>query len=128
VFRTTRPVAACSGTRPLYGVAVAVPQGFIVGGMTEAVRIAVRVKPGSSRTRVGGRYGEDSLVVAVTAKAVDGAATEAVLRAVADALGVPRRAVRLVLGATSRDKVLEVVAEFADGVADQVEELVGRNN
>jgi uncharacterized protein len=71
-------------------------------------RLAVRVKPGASRTRVGGRYGESSLIVAVTAKAVDGQATEAVLRAVADALGVPRRSVRMITGTTSRDKILGV--------------------
>jgi uncharacterized protein YggU (UPF0235/DUF167 family) len=93
--------------------------------MGAAVRITVRVKPGSSRAKVGGRHGDASLIVAVTAKAVDGAATEAVLRAVADALGLPRRALRLVLGATSRDKVLEVAAESAAGVADRVEQLLG---
>jgi uncharacterized protein YggU (UPF0235/DUF167 family) len=109
----------------LYGFGETASQGFIFGAMGEAVRIKVRVKPGASRTRVGGRHGEDSLAVAVTEKAVDGAATEAALRAVAEALGVPRRAVRLVLGATSRDKVLEVGAEAAEGVAGRVEQLLG---
>ncbi len=71
------------------------------------MRLAVRVRPGASRSRVGGTY-DDRLVVAVTARAVEGAATEAVLRAVADALGVRPRHVRLVSGATSRDKVLDV--------------------
>ena len=69
------------------------------------MRIKVRVKPGASRTKVGGRYGEDSLVVAVTAKAVDGAATEAVLRAVAEALGVPRGFLCVVFGAMWGDRV-----------------------
>jgi hypothetical protein len=71
----------------------------------------VRVKPGASRTRVGGRYDGargPALVVAVTARAVDGAATGAVLAAVAEALGVRRAAVRLRSGRTSRDKVLAV--------------------
>jgi uncharacterized protein len=39
---------------------------------------------------------------------VDGRATTAALRAVAAALGVPRSAVTLLTGATSRDKVLLV--------------------
>jgi uncharacterized protein len=47
-------------------------------------------------------------VVAVSARAVDGAATEAVLVAVAKALGVRPRQVTLVRGATSRDKLLEI--------------------
>ena len=91
-----------------------------------AARVAVRVRPGASRTRVGGRYGEAAddgvprLVVAVTARAVDGAATEAVLRAVAEALGVRRHQVLLVRGATSRDKLLEVhdgPVDLADRIA-----------
>lgn len=71
------------------------------------VVLAVRVRPGASRIAVGGRYegpSGDALVVAVTAPPVDGRATEAVLRAVADALGVRPRQVRLVSGTTSRDK------------------------
>jgi len=74
------------------------------------VRIAVRVKPGSSRTSVGGRYGE-SLVVTVTARAIDGKATEAALRAVADAFDVKRRDITLVTGATNRDKVIDIDGE-----------------
>jgi len=55
-------------------------------------------------------------VVAVTARAVDGAATEAALAALADALGVRRRHVRLLAGATSRDKLVVV----DDGAADDL--------
>ncbi len=69
------------------------------------VRVAIRVRPGASRTRVGGAYG-DRLVVAVSARAVDGAATEAALVAVAEAFGLRRRQVALLTGATSRDKVV----------------------
>jgi len=76
------------------------------------VRVAIRVKPGSAKTSVGGRHGE-ALVVTVTARAVDGKATEAALRAVADAFAVKRRDVTLVTGAVSRDKVIDI-----DGAAD----------
>lgn len=73
----------------------------------------MRVRPGASRTRVGGTHAR-RLVVAVGARAVDGAATEATLAAVAQALGVRPRHVRLVTGATSRDKVVEVDDEVVD--------------
>jgi uncharacterized protein YggU (UPF0235/DUF167 family) len=81
--------------------------------MPEPYRLAVRVRPGASRTKVGGRYGDPAdpasrLVVAVSARAVDGAATEAVLAAVAAAIGVRPRQVTLVRGRTSRDKLLEI--------------------
>lgn len=76
------------------------------------MRLAIRVKPGSARAAVGGRHG-DALVVAVTARAVDGKATEAALRAVAGAFDVRRRDVTLVAGARSRDKVVEIDGEPA---------------
>ena len=77
------------------------------------MRVAIRVRPGASRTAVGGTHA-DSLVVAVGARAVDGAATRAALDALAEALGVRPRQVRLVSGATSRDKVVEVDADDAE--------------
>ncbi len=60
---------------------------------------------------MGGSYGsggETALVVAVTARAVDGAATTAALRSVATAFGVAPSRVTLVSGARSRTKILEV--------------------
>jgi uncharacterized protein len=91
----------------------------------EEVRIPIRVKPGSSRIRVGGRHGEQALIVAVSAKAVDGAATEAALRALADALGISRRSVVLITGTTSRDKVVGVSTEAPDEVRELVRGLLG---
>ena len=79
------------------------------------LRITVRAKPGASRPRVGGSYGPDSaLVVAVAARAVDGKANEAVVRAVADALECRVADVRLVSGHTARSKVVEIDVPAAD--------------
>jgi uncharacterized protein YggU (UPF0235/DUF167 family) len=75
------------------------------------VRIAVRVQPGASRTVVGGQYGTSDppvLLVRVTERAVDGRANRACEAAIAAALGVPRRGVRIVVGESSRSKVVEV--------------------
>ena len=52
-------------------------------------------------------------MVRVCERAVDGKATEAALRALAAALGVARREITLVSGATSRDKVVSVSADPA---------------
>lgn len=87
------------------------------------MRVAVRVRPGASRTRVGGRYGE-ALVVAVGARAVDGAATDATLRALAEAFGVRPRDVSLVAGARSRDKVVEVTGRPDDELAGALGQLL----
>jgi len=72
-----------------------------------ALTVTIRVQPGSSRTAVGGRRG-DALLVRVTARPVEGKATEAALRAVADAFGVRPREVHLVTGMTSREKVVRI--------------------
>ncbi len=92
------------------------------------MRIGIRVKPGASRVRVGGRHGDSALVVSVGARAVDGAATEAALAAVADAFGLRRRHVSLVAGATSRDKVVELSETAGPTVAQleaRLDELLG---
>ena len=71
------------------------------------MRVVIWVKPGGSVTSVGGSRDGRS-VVRVGAKAVEGQATEAALKAVAEAFVVRRRSVTLVSGATSRTKVLDV--------------------
>ena len=71
------------------------------------MRIAIRVRPGSVRPGVGGEHA-GALVVRVSARAVDGKATEAALAAVAEAFGVRRNAVALVSGASSRTKIVEI--------------------
>ena len=94
-----------------------------VGNHT-AVRIEIRVRPGATFTRVGGAYGE-ALVVAVVTRAVDGRATDAALAAVADAFRVRRRQVRLITGATSRTKIVEVIGDEAT-IRARLAELRGR--
>lgn len=85
------------------------------------MRITVRVRPGASQTRVGGRYGESDppvLVVSVRAPASDGRANDALVAALAEAFGVPRSAVRVVSGAISRTKVVDIdLATGRDGSA-----------
>jgi len=71
------------------------------------MRVTLRVKPGSSRTQVGGDH-DGALVVRVNARAVDGKATEAALRALAEALGLRRSEVTLVTGATARTKLVDL--------------------
>jgi hypothetical protein len=91
------------------------------------MRILVRVKPGASRTAVGGRYDGAAglaLVVAVAARAVEGQARKAVLEAIAAAFDVRRSAVTLVRGATSRDKLVEVEGEDAE-LRPKLERLLG---
>jgi uncharacterized protein len=79
-----------------------------------AVRIPVRLTPRGGADRVDGVV-EGVLRVRVAAPAVDGAANKALLRLLADELGVARGAVRLATGETSRTKLVE--AEGVDPAA-----------
>ena len=80
------------------------------------MRISVHVRPNASATRVGGVH-DGALVVRVTAPAEHGRATTAALEALADALSLPRRAVTLVTGATSRRKVVALDLPASDAPA-----------
>lgn len=73
----------------------------------ETTRLRVRVVPGAKKPGIVGRYG-DAWKVRVGAPPERGAANEAVVDLIASALGVDRRAVRLVSGHASRDKILEL--------------------
>ena len=77
-----------------------------------SLRLNVHVHPGSKHPGVGGTHDGD-LIVRVRERAVDGAATEAVVRAVAGAFNVPARTVSVVRGLTSRNKTLEISGDVA---------------
>ncbi len=72
------------------------------------IRLDVRVQPRASRNAIvldpDGR-----IRVALTAPPVEGAANEALRKVLADALGLSRRAVRVVGGEKSRDKTVAIM-------------------
>lgn len=70
-------------------------------------RLAVRLTPRGGADRVEGAA-DGALRVRVAAPPVDGQANRALLRLLADELGVARGAVRLVAGESGRTKVVEV--------------------
>jgi uncharacterized protein len=72
------------------------------------LRLTVRATPKAGRNEIAGRRADGALLVRVTAAPENGRANAAVCGLVAKALGVPKGAVRIVRGDTSRDKVLEV--------------------
>ena len=75
--------------------------------MATDVRFAVRITPRSSSNAIDGAI-DGTLRVRVTAPAVEGAANAALVNLLADVLGVAKRDVRIVAGATSRQKLVVV--------------------
>ena len=67
--------------------------------------LEIRVRPNSSRNKVGGVVGEPPrLVVAVQAPAVDGKANQAVIKQLAEAFNLRVRDFTIVFGELGRDK------------------------
>jgi uncharacterized protein (TIGR00251 family) len=78
------------------------------------VRFAVRLTPRAALDRIDG-VTDGVLRAHVTAPAVEGAANNALIRLIAEELGVPRSDVRIVAGAASRQKL--IVVDAADAAA-----------
>jgi uncharacterized protein YggU (UPF0235/DUF167 family) len=92
-----------------------------------AVRVLVRVRPGARADHVGGRWDGPrgpALLVAVRARAVDGAANRAVVTALATAFDLPRRAVAISAGERSRDKLVDLDGDPA-ALTARLTELLG---
>ena len=70
---------------------------------------AVRVTPRAKRNAVVGVAG-DALKVRVTAPPEDGRANDALIEVLADWLGVKRRQIEIISGATSRNKIVRVTS------------------
>jgi uncharacterized protein len=80
--------------------------------------ISVKVIPRSKKNSVEWESGVEGerLRVRLTAPPVDGAANEALVGFLAERLGVPKRQVEVVRGATSRQKVVEVLGVSLEDV------------
>jgi uncharacterized protein YggU (UPF0235/DUF167 family) len=83
------------------------------------LRLTVAVHPGAREDGVS--FSEDgTLAVSVRARPVDGQANTAVERTLAAALGLRPRQVRIVVGATSRRKIVEIDLPGRDVLRDRL--------
>ena len=71
------------------------------------ITLTLHIQPGAKKTEFAGLHG-DALKIRLAAPPVDGKANEALIKFIADALNLPKSAVNLKSGQTSRRKVLEV--------------------
>lgn len=69
--------------------------------------VQVKVVPGASKTRIVGRYG-DAIKIQVAAPPEGGKANDAVIKLIADTLGIRRQQVQLVRGHAQARKTIEV--------------------
>ena len=80
------------------------------------VRFRVRLQPRASRDEIAGVH-DGALKIRLHAPPVDGAANDALVAFLADRLSVPRRGIRILTGATSRLKMIEVEGVTSSDVA-----------
>jgi uncharacterized protein (TIGR00251 family) len=71
------------------------------------VILELHVQPGASRSEFAGRHGE-RIKIRLAARAVDGAANQALIVFLASHYGVPKRSVRILSGLKSRQKRVEI--------------------
>ena len=92
--------------------------------MATGARVEIRVQPRASRNAIAGvRAGV--LRIRVTAPPVDGQANAATIALLAQALDVPKSAIQLVKGASSREKTLAVESMSQEEVNQRLNLLGG---
>lgn len=89
---------------------------FEIRDSADGCELTILARPRARRTEFAGTH-DGTLCIRLQALPVDGKANDELLRFLADALGVPRSAVMLKRGATSRRKTLLVKGLTAAGVA-----------
>ena len=88
-------------------------------------RLRVRVTPRAKRTALAGLAdidGKPALAIRLAAPPVDGAANKALLGFLADALKMPKSALRIVSGETSRLKIVAIRGFPPDGLRDWIKQ------
>ncbi len=85
------------------------------------VRLALQITPNAKKTEVVGVL-DDALKLKLKAQPIEGKANEALVKYLAKALAVPRSAVTITHGQTSKKKLIEIVS--ATLTPDEVEKLL----
>lgn len=80
------------------------------------ITLTLHIQPGAKKTEFAGLHG-DALKIRLSAPPVDGKANEALIKFIAATLHLPKAAVNLKSGQTSRRKVLEVSGTTTEAIA-----------
>ena len=80
------------------------------------VRLTLHIQPRASTTEVAGIHG-DALKLRIASPPVDGAANDEIVRFLAEQLGVPRRQVTIISGATGRRKTVAIAGVDRDAAS-----------
>ncbi|MGH8702990.1 MAG: DUF167 domain-containing protein [Burkholderiales bacterium] len=91
---------------------------------SQRILLTVRVQPGAQRNKIIGLQGE-ALKIKIAAPPVDNKANAALIDFLSETLRIPRSAIIIRRGTSSRSKVLEIAGSPA--LAARLEALAGRS-
>lgn len=86
------------------------------------MRLKVHVCPGAKKSAYAGDY-LDGIKLKISAPPVDGKANEEIISFLSKKLGIGKRGILLASGQNSRDKVLEIDADFTK---EEIIEILNR--
>jgi uncharacterized protein len=86
--------------------------------------LTVKVVPGSSRTRISGRYG-DGLKIQVSAVPEKGKANAAVIELLANKLGLPASSFTVISGQTRPRKLIKVEGIEIEEMTKKIKKILG---
>lgn len=95
--------------RPGASKASSLPAWAKTGAGGRTVVLTLHIQPGASKSGPAGRHG-DALKLRISAPPADNKANEALIEFLRSAFGLPKSGVRIVHGAHSRHKVVELDA------------------
>lgn len=121
-----RAVAAlCARLDPVLGTRRRLRASAVKGFRLSFCTLSIHLKPRSKREGIVS-VSDERIEIAVHAPPVGGKANDAMIGLLADALDVPKSAVELLRGATSRCKIVRIAGMAAPAALELLRRLIGR--
>jgi len=89
----------------------------------DGILVRVILHPRASKTAIVGIYRE-MLKVQVTAPPVDDSANEMLIDLLSDVLKIPKSSIKIIIGKTSRQKILRINSDKFDQIKSKIDTLI----
>lgn len=94
-----------------------------INNTPEGARLSIRVQPRSSQNKICG-VNNGALKIKITAPPVEGEANQAVIKLLAQCLGVPRTNISIAKGETSKNKLVDIIGIDARWLENKINEFL----
>lgn len=93
----------------------------------QGAALTVRVTPRSSKTTFGGVLEDGTVRIRVSAPPLEGRANKALIKFIAEVLGVNKSRVEIVAGEKGLDKILSIIDMSAEQVEERIQGWMEKN-